>query len=271
MRVRKGLRELWRYREFLRNMVARDLKTRYKSSILGIAWSWVNPLLMMAVYSVVFTILAGGSGLPNYPIFVLCALLPWNFFATSVSRATESIVGAASLVRKVYFPREILPVSIAVSNLVNFLVALPLLFLLALVMGNRITLWALLLPVPVLVQLLFTIGVGLFTAALNVFYRDTRHIMDVLLLAWFFLTPIFYPIAAVPEQHMLWGARVSPRAWVQRLNPMATVVASCRDLLYWGRAPDWGLLLQTAVVSLLVLAAGYVIFLRYSPRFAEDV
>jgi len=265
------LRELWRYRELIRNLVVRDLKARYKNSILGVAWSWLNPLMMMVVYTVVFNILAGRSDLPNYPVFLLSALLPWNFFATSVSQATNSIVESASLIKKVYFPREVLPLSIVLGNMINFLVALPVFFALTVVMGGRITVWVLLLPLVLFIQLMFTAGVCLVTSTVNVFYRDTRIIMDVLLMALFFLTPIFYPITTVPEQYTLWGVTLNPRVWLRRLNPMASVIASYHDILYWGAPTGWDFLLRTALTSLAVLVVGYLLFLRYSPRFGEEV
>jgi len=271
MNVLQHLRELWQYRDLVRNLVVRDLKARYKNSILGVAWSWVNPLMMMVVYTVVFNILAGRSNLPNYPVFILCALLPWNFFASAISQSTNSIVDAAPLVKKVYFPREVLPISAVLSNMVHFLISLPVFFLLALALGNPVTPWALMFPVTLLIQVMFTVGVGFITATLNVFYRDTRLIMDVLLLAWFFLTPIFYPLTTVPEQYALWGVPINVRAWLLRLNPMASIISSYRDLLYWGTSTAWDFLLRTAVTSLIVLVIGYLIFLRYSPRFGEEV
>lgn len=271
MSILSRLRELWDYRELIRNLVLRDLKARYKNSILGIAWSWINPLLMMAVYTVVFTILASQSAPPNYPVFILCGLLPWNFFLTSVSQATNCVVESAPLVKKVYFPREALPVSIVLSNLVNFVIALPVFFVLALVMGTSITWAVLLLPLTVLVQVIFTLGLGLLTATLNVFYRDTRIIMDVLLLAWFFLTPVFYPIDTVPEAYTLWGQTVNLQLWLRRINPMASIVASYRDVLYYGVPTGWDFFLRTAVTSLVVLVVGYLVFQRYSPRFSEEI
>ncbi len=271
MTLLQHLRELWAYRDLIYNLVLRDLKARYKNSVLGIAWSWMNPLLMMVVYTVVFNILAGRSNLPHYPVFILCALLPWNFFAGAVSQATSSIVEAAPLIKKVYFPREVLPISAVLSNMVHFLISLPVFFLLALVLGSPITGWALLFPVALLIQVMFTLGVGFITATLNVFYRDTRLILDVLLLAWFFLTPIFYPLTTVPEHYVFRGLSINVRAWLLRLNPMASIISSYRDMLYWGTSTAWDFLLRTAVTSLGVLVVGYLIFLRYSPRFGEEV
>jgi len=130
----------------------RDLKVRYKSSALGIAWSWLNPLLMMVVYTIVFTVFLPRDDIPHYPIFLLCGLLPWNFFNDAVFQATGSIVSNAHLIKKVYFPREVLPISIALSNLVNFIISLPVLFILAFIFGAPLTWWALLLPFTIAIQ-----------------------------------------------------------------------------------------------------------------------
>jgi len=265
------LRELWDYRELIRSLVARDLKVRYRNSVLGIAWSWVHPLLMMLVYTMVFNFLAGRSDLGNFHIFVLCALLPWNFFSASVSEATTSIVSNGHLIKKVYFPREILPISIVISNLVNFVIALPVFFALALVSGARVTAWALLLPIPILVQVAFSVGICLILATLDVFYRDTQVIMGVLMMAWFFVTPVFYPITQVPLEATVFGITFDAQLWLRRLNPMASIIASYRDLLYRGAPTGLDFLLRTAATALITLVVGYVVFLRYSPRFGEEV
>lgn len=271
MKILQHLKEIWQYRELIRNLIARDLKVRYRNSVLGIIWSWANPLLMMVVYTLVFNFLAGNANLSHYHVFILCALLPWNFFSQSVMGAIGSIVGNAHLVKKVYFPREALPISIILSNLVNFLIGLPVFFGLALVSGAPLTHWALLLPIPILVQVIFTIGICLILSTLNVFYRDTQIIMEVLMMAWFFVTPIFYPITRVPQEATVWGITFNARLWLRRLNPMASIIASYRDLLYWGAPTGLDFLLRTAITALLVLAVGYLIFLRYSPRFGEEV
>jgi len=271
MSIIHRLQELWNYRELIRNLVARDLKVRYRNSVLGIAWSWANPLLMMLVYTMVFGFLAGNSNRPNFHIFVLCALLPWNFFSASVSASTGSIVGNASLVKKVYFPREILPISIVISNLVNFIIALPVFFGLALASGAPITKWVLLLPIPILIELTLTTGICLFLATLNVFYRDTQIIISVLMMAWFFVTPIFYPISQVPQEATIWGITFNAQLWLNRLNPMASIIAAYRDLLYYNSPTGLDFVLRTAITALIVLVGGYLVFLHYSSRFGEEV
>jgi ABC-type polysaccharide/polyol phosphate export permease len=268
------LRELWQYRELIRNLVERDLKVRYKNSVLGIAWSWLNPLLMMLVLTVVFTVLAGRSRQPAYHVFVLIGILAWNFFSASIVGATGSVVNNAHLIKKVYFPRAALPVSVVISNLLNFVIALPVFFALAWLSGMplsgriELTLW---LPVILLVQVVFSVGVGLILSTVNVFYRDTQIIMEVVMLAWFFLTPIVYPIEQIPQTAQLLGATLDLRRLVYIVNPMASIISSYRDVLYYGRfiGPDF--FLRTVVTAITVLLVGYAVFDRYARRFAEEV
>jgi ABC-type polysaccharide/polyol phosphate export permease len=262
--------ELWQYRDLIRNLVVRDLKVRYKNSILGIAWSWLNPLLMMVVYSLVFTVFFQRKDIAFYPYFLMCGLLPWNFFTDAVLQATGSIVGNAHLVKKVYFPREALPISIVLANLIHFLIALPLLFGLALVSGAPLNWTVLLMPITILVQVIFTAGMALFLATLNVFYRDIQHILGVVTLGWFFLTPVFYPIQTVPEQATILGISFNAQLWLRRLNPMASIVASYRDLLYRGVPTGLDFLLRTAVTAVVVFIIGYAFFQRHSHRFGEE-
>lgn len=275
MNVTTHLRELWAYRDLIVNLVMRDLKVRYKNSALGILWSLLNPLLMMIVFTFVFKVLAGSSKLPAYPAFILSGVLAWNLFSTSVLGATNSIVGNAHLINKVYFPRAVLPISVVFSNLVNFVLALPVYFVLAALLGLTPTQWILLLPIVVLVQLAFTLGVSFGLAAGNVFYRDTAIVMEVVLLAWFFLTPIFYPISEVGRGGFQFGDIVlssyDVQRWMRILNPMASIIATYRDILYWGAKPGWDFFFRTAVTAAVFLIAGYLIFLRFSPAFGEEV
>lgn len=173
--------EIYRFRYFLRNMVVRDLKVRYKGSALGFLWSLMNPLLMMLVLSLVFSV-AFKISMPHYPIFLLCGLLPWNFFAVSVSNATGSVVGQAGLLKKVAFPREILPLASILANLVHFGIGLLILFVFLIAFKIPLGLPALALPLVILLQLVFVLGFSLILSALNVFYRDVQQILEVLLL-----------------------------------------------------------------------------------------
>jgi lipopolysaccharide transport system permease protein len=266
------LRDMWVYRELTRNLVVRDVKIRYKNSVLGVLWSLLNPLLMTLVFTLVFTVMtpAGGS-IHNFPMFVLCALLPWNFFSASVIGTTSSIVGNANLVNKVYFPHEILPLATVLAELVNFCLALVILFGMIFVFGIRLTPWAMLLPLVILIQTAFTLGIGFILATLNVFYRDTQQIMNVVMLAWFFVTPIIYPVSLLPRNYQLWGLTIDVWRWAHILNPMTSLIATYRVILYDGAPPAYDFLLRTAVTAIAFLLLGVFIFRRYSWRFAEEV
>ena len=267
--------ELWSYRELVRNLVIRDLKVRYRNSILGVLWSLVNPLLMMLVFTIVFTVIAPTTDIKKFPVFILCGILPWNFFSFSVIGSIRSIVDNAPLVSKVYFPREVLPISVVLANLINFLIALLVLFAFILVFQIPLTRWILLLPLVILVQVIFIIGVGLMMATMNVFYRDTQVIMEVLMQAWFFLTPIFYPGEILPRNYHLLGFTIDVWRWMNILNPMASIVATYRVILYGvgngGAPPDLYFFLRTVLTCMAILGIGSLIFYRYSRNFGEEV
>lgn len=256
------LQALYQYREAVRHLMARDLKVRYSNSVLGIAWSLFAPLLMALVYYVVFTWLVP-QGVDKYPVFLLAGLLPWTFFTGSVAGATSIITANGHLINRVYFPREVLPVASLLANAVNFGIALVLLF--GFILLFRVPLGASLLWLPVIfvIQAAFTLGLGLFLAAINVYLRDVQQIVDVGLLAWFFLTPIIYPLERIPS-----GAL---RTLLQVINPMAGLVAAYRAVLYAGQAPGLAILGVVALEALLALAVGATVFQRLSPSFAEEV
>ncbi len=263
--------ELVRYRELLRNLVIRDLKVRYKNSVLGFLWSLLNPLMMMVIFTVVFTIMLPNNTIDRFPVFVLCALLPWNFFSSSVMTSVHSVVGSAHLIKKIYFPREVLPLSTVLANLVNFLLAMVVLFAMMFVFKTPFTVWVLLLPVIILVQVIFTLGLAFFLSTLNVFYRDTAAIMDVAVLAWFFLTPVFYPITILPHYRALFGLSLDIQRLAYILNPMASLIASYRVILYHGAPPALDFLSRTFVTAIAFLVIGYLFFLHYSRVFGEEL
>ncbi|MBN1640437.1 MAG: ABC transporter permease [Anaerolineae bacterium] len=269
------LLELYRFRDLLRNLVARDLKVRYKNSLLGVLWSWLNPLFMMTVYTIVFKVMqpAGQDGIPaaKFPAFILCALLPWNFFSSTVVQSVNVIIDNANLVKKVYFPREILPLSVVLSNLVNFGISLMVLFPMLLLFRVDLTPWALMLPFVILLQVCFVTGIVLLLSTLNVFYRDTKQVIDVAMMAWFFVTPVFYPMDILPSSREILGITLDIRRWTRILNPMASLVAAYRDVLFYGRRVGWDFLARTAVTAVVILAIGYYVFYKYSRRFGEEV
>jgi len=265
------LRELVQYRELVLNLTIRELKARYKSSALGFLWSLLNPLGMMLVFTFVFTVMMPNNQVEKYPLFLLCGLLPWNFFSAGIMASINSIVGNANLVKKVYFPREALPISSVLANLVNFLLGLVVLFVALFIFRAKFSPWLWLLPVVILIQTCFILGIAFILSTVNVYYRDTIMIMDVVILAWFFLTPVVYPIENLPTGYTMFGVTLNVHRLMYIFNPMASLVAAYRDLLYWGYRTDLDFLLRTAVTALAILALGYWFFVRHSGRFGEEV
>jgi lipopolysaccharide transport system permease protein len=265
------LRELWQYRELIRNLVVSELKSRYKNSVFGFFWSLLNPLGMMLVFTLVFGVLTPNVKIEKYPLFLLCGLLPWNYFATSVTGSLYSVVGNSNLVKKVYFPRAVLPIATVLSQLVNFLLAFIVLFAALVIFQSNFNSWLPLLLVVMLIQTVFTIGIALVLSTLNVFYRDTAMIMDVVMLAWFFLTPVFYSTAILPQSITVAGITFDPQRLLYILNPMASLINMYRDLLYWGYRTDLDFFVRTAVTAILVFAFGFWFFHRYADRFGEEL
>ncbi|MCL6510215.1 MAG: ABC transporter permease [Anaerolineae bacterium] len=258
------VQEIWKYRSLLHMLVVRDLKTRYRSSVLGVAWSFLQPLGMMVVMTFAFSVInRAPPTIEHYSVFILSGLLAWNFFSAAVTGATGSVVANASLVKKVYFPRSILPVSVVISSLINFLLALPVWMVVTILSGHPIHITLLLLPFVIAIQVIFSVGVSFMLSTLNVFYRDTQFILELAMLALFFLTPIWYDIDSVPQREV--------SLWVRRLNPMASLVNIYQDLMYWGRPTDLDFVLRTVATAIAVLVAGYLIFRHFSPRFGEEV
>ncbi len=271
VRLRAKLVELWRYRELIMNLTVRDLKARYKNSVLGIGWSLFNPLLMMLVFTVVYAVMLGQSNRHDYPAFILAGLLPWNFFSAAIMGSTSSIVGNSHLIKKVYFPREVLPISILLSNLVNFLIAIPVYVVLAALLGNHLTWWVVWLPAVLIVQMIFALGVSFVLSAINAFYRDVQQIMEVVILAWFFLTPVIWDVNMLPVTKVVAGIELPIQRLTYILNPMASIIAAYRDILYYGQPIGADFFARTAVTAIIILLIGFAIFHRLSGRFAEEI
>jgi lipopolysaccharide transport system permease protein len=261
-----SLAQVLAYRDLFFNLVIRDLKVRYKKSVLGFVWSLLNPLLMMVVFTVVFTILTVPN-LENFPVFVLTGLVAWNFTAGSVLGAVNSVVGNASLINKVYFPRELLPASLVCSNLVNFLLTLVVLFGFIIAFRIELTPMVLLLPAIIAIQFVLVLGIALIVSSVNVFYRDVGVILEVGVMAWFFLTPIFYQLERIPNVELL---GIDMWRWVYILNPMASLVTNYRYILLYGLPPITHTLFAMAEAG-VALAVGLWLFRTLSPKFSEEL
>jgi lipopolysaccharide transport system permease protein len=241
--------ELWAYRELLYFLVWRDLKVRYKQTVVGMAWAVIQPFGTMVVFSLFFGGLAKipSDGLP-YPIFFYSALVPWMYFAAAVQSATNVMVEHQRIITKVYFPRVLLPVAAVLSGLVDFAIAGVVLVAMALYYGIVPGTAALTLPLFVLLAMLTALGVGLWLSALNVMYRDVRYVLPFLIQFWMFVSPVAYPSSLVPE----------PWRWLYGLNPMAGVIEAFRGVFSGAPAP--AVLGASAVAMVVVLAAGVTFF-----------
>jgi ABC-type polysaccharide/polyol phosphate export permease len=271
MLLTEKLEDLWVHRELLWNMMVKELKVKYKRSVLGFVWSFMNPLIMLAVFSIVFAILSRGSDIQWYAIFLMSGLLPWLFFVNSMMQSVGSIVANPGLVKKVYFPREILPIASVGANIFHFFLQMLVLFAFMAVLRWHFSAWLLLIPVVLLWQVIFTLGFALFVSAANVYLRDVQHFVEVALTAWFWLTPIVYPIGFVT------GA-FPKYTWLYLCNPMANMVLVWEYIVYNPRhyGPQaayisfWGIL-GTAILSLVLLVGGYYFFSRTERGFAEQI
>jgi ABC-type polysaccharide/polyol phosphate export permease len=255
---------LWQRRELLWSMTGRNIRSQYKQSILGYAWIFVNPLMQMLVLTFVFsTILRIGSDVIPYPfpLFLFVALLPWMFFSNALSSATDSISGSASLVTKVYFPREILVTAAVFSKIVDLLFGL-LILLGLMVFYNEYPSWtAVWVPAIFAIQLLFTIGLALPLAALNLFFHDVRYLVGVVLLVWFYITPVIYPVEMVPDRYKI----------LFDLNPLSLVLNAYRRVLLDGTSPGWDRMLLGIAGALLAFLLGYYLFKRMEAGFADRI
>lgn len=277
LRVFQRLGELWRDREILANLARKELRVKYKSSALGVAWSMLNPALYLVVFYVVFTYFLPNQ-VPDFPVYLLSGLLPWTLFTTGLQGATVSVVGGANLVPKVAFPHEMLPLAAIRAQLVNFFFQVVVLVAFLLIFGYpMIHRGLVLLPLALAVLLVFTTALGMATSALNVRYRDTGHLVDLALLAWFWSTPIVYPASLVRDN--LEGAFS-----LYLLNPVANIVLAFQRGIYGGVSqealqslPAPGLtwygvrLLVVGAVSGVLLYLSWRLFFRRSGDFAEEL
>ena len=257
------IRTLFRYRPLIQSLVSRDLKARYRGSVLGFLWSFINPLLLLGVYGIVFTYMlpvARTPAIEPYFLFLFCGILPWTWFNASVLESSGVLMAGSNLIKKVLFPAEVLPIVNVFANLIHFLFGLPIV-LIFLAYAGRLGPTLLLLPLPILVQLVLTLGVALFVSALTVHFRDIQNILGHVLHLLFFATPILYTYA---DQT---GTLKSVLRW----NPMTHVVFSYQQILFHGTFDHWRGLLLAGLVALAIFCLGALFFDRLRDTFAEEV
>lgn len=253
-------KEIYNYRELLKTNIKKEIRGKYKGSWLGVLWTFLNPLLMLAVYAFVFPYILRVN-VDNYTIFMIVALIPWNFFTTAIQSGTGSVVANGNILKKVYFPREIIPISITTSQLVNFLITCIIMAVFIIFSGVGFSVHALLFPLLVLIQYILILGLTFILSALTVFVRDIDHFVSVILMLGFYATPIVYQGEMLPKKFQIF----------LKLNPMAQLVEAYRSILYYHRLPDMTMLVIWGLGSVALLVVGYLIFKKLEKSFVEEL
>lgn len=257
----KRIKEIWEYREMIVSLVRKDLRGRYKGSVLGFLWTFVNPLLQLCVYTLVFSTIMR-SGIEKFYLFLFVALVPWLFFNSSVITGATCIISSKDLVKKIYFPREVLPIAYVTSSFVNMLFSFVIIFLAILFSGIGFNFKAILyLPIIMIVEYILALGIAMLTSALTVYFRDLEHILGIVTMAWMYLTPILYSVDMIPENLLP----------IFYLNPLTPIIIGYRDILYYKNIPHIGTLAHGLVLGIVILIIGWISFDRLQRGFAEEL
>ena len=271
-------RDLWAHRELLWNMTVKELKVKYKRSVLGFVWSFMTPIIMLAVFSLVFTLLVRNKDMSWFVVYLMCGLLPWLFFVNSLMQSVGSVVANAGLVKKVYFPREILPIAAVGANIFHFVMQMLVFFVFLLIIQWHFSIYILLFPLVLLLEIVLALGMSLFVAAANVYLRDVQHFVEVATMAWFWLTPIVYTMATFRNMFSSHPQMAGVFTRIYLLNPMTNIALMWQYIIYnphrYGPSATyislWGIA-YTTVGSFLLLFAAYYYFTRSERGFAEQI
>lgn len=260
MKYIRALQEVWAYRQMILRLVSKDLRTRYKGSLLGFFWTFLNPLLQLLVYTFVFSVIMPSS-VQNYAMFLFVALVPWIFLSTSLTGGSTSILASKNLVQKIYFPRAVIPLSTTCASFMNMVFSMIVVFITLMITGIGIStaIWAL--PVIMILEFVFVLGLAFIVSALNVYFRDLEQIVGIGTIAWQFMSPVMYSVEMVPVD-------LQPAF---RLNPMTNIIIAYRDILYYHKVPDFSTLIIATIFALASLVIGFILFQLLQRRFAEEL
>ena len=253
-------KNLYNYRELLKTNVKKEIRGKYKNSFLGVLWSFLNPLLQILVYAIVFQMILKNPQ-ENYALFICCGLIPWTFFSSAISRSAFTMVENGNLLKKVYFPREILPISIVTSEAVNFLISTIIIIAFVIFGGLGLSKYIVFYPLVLLAQYLLLIAISLIVSSISVYVRDLQHLIGVALQLLFYATPIVYAADAIPADFQ----------WILKLNPMTYIIEAYRDMFYTQTTVDVSALLILIAISLVGCVIGYMIFNKLQKGFAEQL
>lgn len=256
----KVFKNLYNYRELLKTNVKKEIRGKYKNSFLGVLWSFLNPLLQIIVYAIVFQMILKNPK-ENYAIFICCGLIPWTFFASTISRAAFTMVENGNILKKVYFPREILPISVVTSEAINFLISTIIIIAFVVFGGLGISKYIVFYPLVLIAQYILLIAISLIVSSVSVYVRDLQHLIGVALQLLFYATPIVYAAEAIPENFR----------WMLQLNPMTYIIDAYRDIFYNQTMIDVMPLIILIGISLVLCVVGYIIFNKLQKGFAEQL
>lgn len=257
----KLLKELWDYREMIISLTKRDLKSRYKGSVLGFLWMFLNPLLQLCVYTIVFSTIMR-MGIEDFYLFMFVALVPWLFFSTCLTGGTTVIFAQQDMVKKIYFPRDVLPISYTVSQFVNLLLSFVVIFVVLFISGVSINPLALCyLPLIMLIEFILCLGVTYLVSSLSVYFRDLQHILGIVSMSLMYLTPVIYPVEMVPEKFID----------LFYLNPMTAITIAYRDILYYAKVPELSTLSNAIIMGVGILIVGKLVFSKLQKGFVEEL
>lgn len=259
------LKEIWDYRQMIISLVKKDLRGRYKGSVLGFLWTFVNPLFQILIYSFVFAYILP-TDMDKYYLFLTVALIPWIFFQSSITGGSTSVLSQKDLVKKIYFPREVLPISYVTSCFVNMLFCFVIVFAVVIVSGTHLMILGVCyLPIIMIVEYVLALGIAMITSALTVYFRDLEHILGIISMAWMYLTPVVYSI----DRYQKLPAKL--RYVMEHLNPMSPIINGYRTILYSGSIPDMSTLFEAVLLGLFFLVIGFAIFNKCKKHFAEEL
>ena len=253
-------KRLYQYRELLKTSIKKDIGGKYKNSFLGVIWSFINPLLQICVYAIVFPLIMRNN-IENYTVFMVCGLIPWTYFSSVINRSSFVMVENGNIIKKVYFPREILPISLATSETITFLISTIIIIGFVLITGVGISWLIVFYPLLLLAQYVLLIGISLIVSCVTVYFRDLQHFIGVFLQLLFYGTPIVYSLETIPERFR----------WILNINPMTHKIEGYRDIFYYGQMPDMKNIFIILGIGILVTIIGYAIFNKLQKRFAEEL
>lgn len=258
--IMKIFKELYNYREFLKTSIKKEFRGKYKKSFLGVLWSFLNPLFQLLIYALVFPFILRNN-VDNYTIFLIVALMPWNFFNMTILQSAASIVSNGGIIKKVYFPREILPISTATSNLLNFLISGIIVIIALLISGIGLGTSFFFLPIVIIIQYILQLGLSFILSSITVYIRDVEYLINVFMMLMFYMSPIVYSPNLIPSKFLP----------LFKLNPMFHIINYYRDILYYQQIPNINSVLIMLGVCIIILIIGYLIFEKLQKRFAEEL